>query len=400
MALTDTAIRNAKPRDKEFKLTDGGGLYLLVKPNGSRLWNMAYRFDGRQKKLSIGVYPTVGLAAARAAREAARTTLVGGVDPSLKKRLDKIASADAAATTFQIVAVDFIAHRKKEGAAERTIKKHEWLLSQVYPAIGRRPISQITSPEVVDILKRIEKSGRLETAREVRAICSRVFRYAIVTARAVNDPCAALVGATAAPTVTHHAAIFDPKEIGGLMRAVRGYTGTIETRAAIQLMALTFMRSEELRYAVWSEFDLEGTRQWMLPAKRMKMPRPHIVPLSRQAVALLTELKAKSTTPLLFPGIRSRTRPISENTINAALRRMGYATDEMTGHGFRRMASTALNEHGFEPDWVERQLAHKDPNKIRRAYNAAEYLPQRTTMMQWWADYLDRLAIDEEDLIG
>jgi integrase len=397
--LTDTAIRAAKPKDKPYKIADSGGLYLLVKPNGTRTWNLRYRFGPKDKKLSIGVYPRVGLAAARAAREDAKDLLVNGTDPALKKRLDKMARLVSQDVTFRKIADEFVARRKADRAAARTIKKHEWLLKQAMSALGDRPISDITSPEVYAVLKKIEKSGRLETARAVRSICGRVFRYAIVTARAHQDPCAPLVGSTVAPTVTHHAAIFDPDEIGALIRAICGYTGDSSTRNALKLMPLTFVRSEELRFAVWGEFDLPAAT-WSIPSARMKMKLPHIVPLSRQAVDLLTEMMESAKTSLLFPGIRSPKRPISDGTINAALRRMGYATDEMTGHGFRRMASTVLNENGFKSDWIERQLAHKEPNKIRRAYNAAEHLPGRVTMMQWWADWLDRVAEDDEDLIG
>lgn len=400
--LSDMAVRSAKGRERDYKLSDGGGLHLLVKPSGSRLWRLAYRFAGKQKSLSIGPYPTVGLADARTEREKAKRTLKEGLDPSRKKRLDKIEAHTKTNNTFKLVAEELIVRYQAEGAAERTIDKTRWLLELAYPSLGGLPISEITAADIYRVLRRIEKSGRLESARRLRSVVGRVFRYAIVTARATQDPSITLIGATLAPKITHHAAIFEPKKLGELMRAIRGYDGNQSTRVAMQLMALTFPRSEELRYAEVDQFDLGEAALWSIPAARTKMGRPHLVPLARQTIDLLRPL-LEDRNPrhkLLFPSVRSWLRPISENTVNAALRRMGYSSDEMTGHGFRRTASTALNEHGFDSDHIERQLAHKDMNRIREAYNAAEFLDQRREMMQWWADRLDLLAVDEDDLIG
>jgi integrase len=399
MALTELEVRSAKARAKDYKLSDAFGLYLLVRTNGSKAWNLAYRFSGKQKKLTLGAYPLVGLGAARAARETARKTLAGGQDPSVVKRLAKITAAVSSANTFKVVAEEWLLRRTADGATPGTIKKHTWLLSLAYPMLGNRPVADIMPPEVLEILARVEKTGRLESAVRLRSTCSAVFRFAIRTARAIHDPTVPLRGATLAPKVTHHAAILDPKRIGPLVRSLRGYDGNFATRSALQLVALTFVRSKELRFAAKSEFDLDAGI-WTLSAERMKMTLPHFVPLSRQAVAVVREAMGMTPGELLFPAVRSITRPISENTINAALRRMGYGTTDMTGHGFRRMASTVLNEHGFHRDWIERQLAHKDKNQVREAYNAAEYLPGRKIMMQWWADFLDRLAEDDEDLIG
>lgn len=403
MPLSDASVRNAKTRESDYKLSDGGGLYLLVKANGSRLWNMAYRFGGKQKKLSIGVYPVVGLADARNARLAAKKSLNGGEDPSLKKRLAKLAGANAADNTFRKLGDEFVARRKAEEAAPRTIKKYKQNLKHAYRRLGDRPITAITAADIFEVLKGIEKAGHLETAREVRSLVDRVFRLAIVTARATDNPAVSLVGATRAPPDSHYAAIFEPQAVGALMRAIRGYEGGDVTRLAMTIMALTFARSEELRGAKPGELDLEGDEpMWTIPTERTKMKRgPHFVPLARGTVAAFRELLELNASPsILFPGIRSVHRPISDGTINAALRRMGYSSEEMTGHGFRRTASTLLNEQGWDEDWIERQLSHKDPNKVRGAYNAAEYLPGRRRMMQAWADYLDRLAADEDDLIG
>jgi integrase len=397
VALSDAAVRSAKPRSADYKIADGHGLYLLVRPGGSRLWNLAYRFAGRQKKLSFGAYPVVGLADARAKREEAKRCLAAGDDPGLRKRLAKLASGISAANTFDVVAQEWLARLAADGRDAKTIKKQRWLLKQATPWIGARPIAEITPPEVFDILKRIEASGRLETARGVRTTCSAVFRHAIVTARCVQDPCVPLAGATVAPSVRHHAALVEPRAVAGLLAAMAGYEGDPSTRAALGLLPLTFVRSSELRLARWAEFDFDAAI-WTIPAARMKgrvaNKKEHIVPLSRQALALVKALwSARGSDTLLFPSLRSPKRPISDNTINAALRRMGYDKTQMTGHGFRTMASTVLNEHGWDDDWIERQLAHVETNKTRRAYNAAEYLEGRTRMMQWWADWLEDLAL-------
>lgn len=418
MALSDLGARNAKPKAQKYKLSDAHGLYLTVLPSGAKAWKMAYRFGGKQRELTIGSYPLVGLAQARAKRDEARKLLEKGEDPGIRKRLDRLATAEVSATTFKLIGDEWIKRAEDEreralkvaqetgqrytGKSELTIEKRRWLLTLANPKLGHRPISQIKPIEVLEVLQTIERTGRLETARRLRSTISRVFRYAIVTARAEIDPSAPLVGATQPPVVKHHAAITDPKLVGPLMRAIDGYQGRGRTvRVALELLARVFVRSSELRFAAWPEFDLDGAL-WSIPPERMKMDLPHLVPLSWQSVKLLRTWREESVGDLVFPGERSIRRPISENTINGALRIMGYEKVDMTGHGFRTMASTTLHEQGWDSDWVERQLAHKDKNEIRAAYNAAEYLDGRRQMMQAWSDFLDREAapIDDEDLIG
>jgi integrase len=389
MALTDTAIRTTKPRAKPFKLTDGGGLHLLVNPNGAKLWRLAYRFGGKQKTLALGTYPSVTLAAARSRRNAAREFLAKGIDPALKRKLDK----QSAAITFRVVGLELLDKLERELRAPATLAKTQWLLEFAFAAFGDRPIGQITAPEILLALRPIEARGKYETARRLRSTCGMVFRYAVATARAERDPSADLRGALITPTVKHRAAIVEPKAIGALMRAIDGFEGHASIALALRLAPLVFVRPGELRHAQWIQFDLDKA-VWRIPAEKMKMRRPHRVPLSRQALAILKEL-APLTGHLrwLFPSVRSVTRPISENTLNAALRRLGYGSNEMTAHGFRSMAATRLSEMGrWSRDAIERQLAHEEQNAVRRAYtHAAEYWSERVAMMQAWADYLEEL---------
>jgi integrase len=396
MALTDKGIQAARGEAKPYKMADGQGLYLLVRPDGARYWRMDYRFMGKRKTLAFGVYPETSLAEARQQRDAARKLLKDDKDPSAQKKLDKLTATIAAENTFKVVAEEWLAKRVVEGKSEATLAKDRWLMEAfAYPTLGERPIGEIEPPELLATLRVAEKKGLYETARRLRSTCGRVFRYGIATGRATRDPAADLQGALIAPKVTHRAAILDPKGVGVLIRTIRGYDGKPTTRIALQLLALVFVRPVELRYAEWQEFDVEAAL-WRIPAARMKMRAPHTVPLSRQALGLLRELKELGGNGrFLLPSLRSPQRPISENTLNAALRRLDYGKDEMTGHGFRRIASTLLNEQGFNRDWIERQLAHQDDDEIRAAYNAAEYLAERTKMMQAWADYLDRLAVAE-----
>jgi integrase len=396
MALSDVGIRNLKPRAADYKVADGGGLHLLVRPGGSRLWRLAYRFSGRQKTLSFGAYPVVGLAEARAARTEAKRLLSQGADPGASRKAQKASTRQAAEETFAAVSEDWLARIEADGRDWKTLRKQRYLLAQATPFLGPRPVREITSREVFEVLKRIEASGRLDTARAVRTTCSQVFRHAIVTARADQDPTVPLVGATRAPAVVHHAAIFEPGKLAALMAAIGGYDGDPSTRTALRLLPYVIVRSSELRLARWAEFDL-SSRLWTIPGERMKGRkidgRPHLVPLSAQAVQILgAHWQARLSDDLVFPGLRGG-RPISDNTINAALRRLGYDKTEMTGHGFRRTASTILNEQGWNRDWIERQLAHVEKDKVRRAYNAAEYLEGRASMMQAWADWLDDLAL-------
>jgi integrase len=389
--LNDTRVRAAKPCQRPIKISDSGGLYLLITPHGSKLWRLAYRFRGKQKTLAIGAYPTFTLKAARDKREEAKLLLANGVDPSTERRLARqITSTE---NTFKAVADEVLAKLEKEGRADVTLTKKRWLLDFAYPAFGHRPIGEITAPEVLSVLRRVEARGRYETARRLRSTCGTIFRYAIATGRAERDPSADLRGALTSPKPNHRAAIVDPVGIGELLRAIDGYDGLPMTKAALRLAPLVFVRPGELRHAEWLEFDLAAA-EWRIPSAKMKMRRPHRVPLSRQALDVLRDLQPMSGGGrFLFPSIRSTVRPMSENTLNAALRRLGYGTDEMTTHGFRTMASTRLNEmSGWNPDAIERQLAHQEQDDVRRAYvHAAEYWPERVKMMQAWADYLDEL---------
>jgi integrase len=389
--LNDTRVRTTKPCQRPIKLSDSGGLYLLIAPHGSKLWRLAYRFGGKQKTLAIGAYPTFTLKAARDKREQAKRLLANGVDPSTQRRLEK--QITSTGNTFKAVAEEVLAKLEKEGRADVTLTKKRWLLDFAYPAFGHRPIAEITAPEVLSVLRRVEARGRYETARRLRSTCGTIFRYAIATGRAERDPSADLRGALTSPKVNHRAAIVDPVGIGALLRAIDGYDGLPMTKAALRLAPLVFVRPGELRHAEWLEFDLAAA-EWRIPSVKMKMRRPHRVPLSRQALDVLRDLQPMSGGGrFLFPSVRSTVRPMSENTLNAALRRLGYGTDEMTTHGFRTMASTRLNEmSGWNPDAIERQLAHQEQDDVRRAYvHAAEYWPERVKMMQAWADYLDEL---------
>ena len=389
MPLTDTAIRNAKPGGKLVKLSDGGGLYLMIQPHGTKLWRLAYRFSGKQKLLAFGIYPTVTLAEARARRDAAKQLLVDGIDPSVRRKLEKLASV----VTFRLVAEELLDKMQREGRAPRTLIKTRWLLDFAFPVIGERPIAKVSALELLDVLRKIEARGNYETARRLRSTCGMVFRYAIATGRAERDPSVDLRGALTAPKVKHRATILDPASIGGLLRAIDGFEGQPTTRAALRLASLVFVRPGELRYAEWKEFDFDQA-VWSISAEKMKMRRPHRVPLSRQAIVILKDLQAiTGELRWLFPSVRSTVRPISENTLNAALRRLGYGPDAMTAHGFRAMASTRLNEMGvWNADAIERQLGHQEENAVRRAYtHGAEYWVERVAMMQAWADYLEEL---------
>jgi integrase len=392
MGLTALAIKAAKGRDKQYKLTDSGGLHLLVLRSGQRYWRMNYRYLGRYKTLAFGVWPDVDLADARAKRDEARKLLANGRDPSEQNKLDKIAASVAAANTFKAVAEERYVKAEKEGLALATLNKIRWLLDFAYPSLGNRPIAEILPHELLLVLRKFEAKGRHESAKRLRSTCGQVFRYAIATARANRDISADLRGALASVKVTHRAAITRPVEVGSLLRVIDGYEGSPATLAALKLLPHVFVRPGELRHAEWNEFDLEDA-VWTIPAVKMKMRRGRRVPLSRQALAIISGIETDTRlSPFLFPSLRSAKRPMSENTINAALRRLGYAQDEMTAHGFRAMASTLLNEMGkWNPDAIERQLAHADGNKVRRAYTRGEYWDERVRMMQHWSDYLDQL---------
>lgn len=387
MPLSEVAARAAKPTHKPYKLSDEKGLYLLVKPNGSRLWRYKYRHAGIEKLLALGAYPTVPLREARERREAARKLVWDRIDPGAKRKLEK----QERATTFAAVAQEWLDTKKGSLTESTWLRDRDQLMKMVRPYLGSRPVGEIEAPELLAILKRLENRGVRDTAHRVRAVCGRVFRYAIATGRATRDISADLKGALAPKRAQSYAAITDPAKVGELLRAIEGHEGQAATRAAIRLAPYVFVRPGELRAAEWSEFDLSG-REWRIPAERMKMREAHIVPLSRQAVAILLEIQPLTGgSRYLFPALGRHERPLSENTLGAALRRMGYSSDEMTAHGFRTIASTLLNEQGWNPDLIELQLAHKERNKVRAAYNRAQRLEERRKMMQAWADYIDGL---------
>jgi integrase len=392
MPLTDTAIKAAKPSAKAYKLADGGGLFLTVTPSGGRLWRMKFRHAGKEGLLSFGAYPEISLKDARSRRDDARKLLAHGRNPALEKRRAAEAAVVSAANTFKAVADELIAKSKAEGQAERTIAKARWLLTLLDP-IASRPIAEIEPYELLAALKRVEVTGRHESAVRALSLASRVFRYAIATQRAPRDMAADLRGALTAPRVKHYAAIIDPQAVGELLRAIDGFSGKgWSTKLALRLAPHVFARPGELRQMEWPEVDLEEA-VWAIPAGKMKMRRPHVVPLSSQALAILKEAQPLSGRGrFVFPGIRTPLRPLSENTLNAALRRLGYGADEMTTHGFRSTASTLLNESGkWSSDAIERALAHADDDKVRAAYHRGAHWNERVEMAQWWSDHLDAL---------
>jgi integrase len=388
--LTDVAIKAEKPSSQPRKVADGGGLHLLVNPNGNKLWRFSYRFGGKQKTMAMGVYPATSLKEARDKREDAKKLLERGIDPSVQRKEDKLlATADR---SFKTIAEELIQKYETEGSTPKTIKKMRWLMGLVYPDIGGLQIEQITTPMLLASLRKIEAKKLYESARRCRSTCGQVFRYAIATGRGGRDLSVDLRDALITPQVKHRATIVEPVKIGGLLRAIDGYDGTLTTKLALRLAPLVFVRPGELRHAEWTEFTYET--EWRIPAEKMKMRRPHRVPLSRQAREIVREVKEIGiNSKYLFPSVRSNDQPMSENTVTAALRRMGYSGDEMTGHGFRGMASTLLNEMGkWNPDAIERQLAHVEGNDARKAYiHLAEFWDERVQMMQVWADCLDTL---------
>ncbi len=396
MPLTQFAIVKAATKDKPYKLSDGDGLHLLVQPGGSKLWRLRYRFAGRENMMALGAFPTTSLAEARARRDQAKKLIEVGTDPSVRKKLDKISVATSAQNTFGAVAAEYLANMKESDVAESTLSKNRWLLEDLAAPLAGRPIAEIIPAEILEVLKRIEKTGRRETARRLRGTMGSVFRYAIVTLRATTDPTVVLRGALLTPKVQHRAALTDEKQLGSLMLAIDEYDGWPTLRAALQLVALTMTRPGDVRGMRRSEIDFDKA-VWRIPAERMKMRRPHDVPLSKQAIKTLQEIWSLSDNgDLVLPSIRSVKKPLSENAMNSALRRMGYTKEEMTAHGFRSSASTILNERGVNSDVIEAALGHQDENAIRRAYNRATYWPERVKLMQAWADMLDdfkKLAI-------
>lgn len=397
MALNDTMIRAAKPREKAWKLADEKGLYLLVTPAGSKLWRLKFRLNGKEKKLSFGAHPDVPLKEARRLRDEARSAKAAGIDPARAKQADKIAAKLGASNSFEAIAEEFIEKMAKEGMAEATLSKARWFLDHLRRPIGKLPIADIKPHEILVVLQRVEKAGKRETANRVRSFASRVFRYAVSTARAENDPAHVLRGALSTPIVKHHAAIIDPIQLGGLLRAIDGYSGEFATIIALKLTPHIFQRPGEVRQMQWKELDLDKAI-WSLPVLRMKQRKPHSVPLSTQSVALIREMKSiTGNGKYVFPSVRSKERPMSENTINGALRRLGFTGSEMTAHGFRTTASTLLNESGkWQPDAIERSLSHAEKNQVRAAYNRGSYWDERVKMAQWWSDHLDSLRLGAE----
>lgn len=405
MALTTVAIRNAKPKANPYKLTDEKGLFLLVQPSGGLLWRFKYRVDGSdadgnpkrvEKKLGLGTFPDVGLKDARELRDQARALLAKGIDPAEKKRRDAHAAKISAANTFASVAEAFIAKNERDGLAANTIIKRRWFVRLLQKSIGNRPIAELQPFDVLEAVRPFEAAKNDEKAHRTLQFIGSVFRYAVANQMARSDPTRDLRGALAKRRPKHLAAIFEPRRVGELLRAIDGYEGQGPpiTRIALQLSPYVFVRPGELRRAEWAELDLDAGI-WRIPAAKMKGRQEHVVPLSVQAVELFRSAQAHTGTGgFVFPSIRTSRKPMSENTVNAALRRLGFTGDEMTAHGFRAMASTLLNESGkWSPDAIERALAHKDKDAVRAAYHRGAHWSERVAMAQWWADYLDNLKV-------
>ncbi|RVT93134.1 tyrosine-type recombinase/integrase [Sphingomonas crocodyli] len=392
MALTPLDVRNAKPRAIPYKLADEKGLFLLVQPSGARLWRLKYRFHKVERKLSLGHYPEVSLKEARDRRDDARRMVEGGADPIAVRRREKLEGELRAATTFRLVADEYLEKMEAEGKSDATMKKARWFRDLLDRDIGPLPVADIMPQELLAALRKLERRGHRETANRTRAFASRVCRYAIVTARATTNPADVLRGALIAPRTKHHAALTDPKDVGEMLRAIDGYTGQAETLLALQLAPHLYVRPGELRKAEWSEIDTKAA-VWRIPAHKMKMKQEHAVPLSRQVLGYLKQLKAIGRNSVyLFPSLSSPLRPMCENTLNSALRRMGYGKDDMTSHGFRATAATLLNESGlWHPDAIERSLAHGERNGVRAAYHRGAHWDERVRMAQWWSDHLDKL---------
>ena len=394
MPLTDTKARNAKPRDKQYKLFDNDGLFLLVSPTGGKWWRFKYRLGGKERLISLGTYPEVSLAQARGRRDEARKQVADGIDPSQARKTLKAAKGQNE-STFEVVAREWHTKFTPTWTPGHAITIRSRLELNVFPWIGKRPIIEIKAPELLMVLRRIESRGALETAHRIRVICGQVFRYAIATGRAERDPAADLRGALPPVKPKHHSAMTDPKKVAGLLRAIDGYQGSLVTRCALRLAPLLFVRPGELRQMEWAEIDFDAA-EWNIRAEKMKARTPHLVPLATQALQLLREVRPLTGEGrYVFPSPRTPQRPMSNNAILAALRRMGFEKDEMTGHGFRALARTILDEIlQVPPHLIEHQLAHKVRDPLGRAYNRTQHLPERREMMQTWADYLDNLKGD------
>ena len=391
MPLTETQIRNLKPESSPKKHFDGEGLFLYVTPAGSKLWRMAYRFEGKAKLLSFGKYPIVSLRDARARRDEAKSQLDKGVDPSAVKKQQKREREAVARDTFENFAREWHKVRTAAYSADYAKAILYRLETYVFPAIGRTPVTRLAPMDILAVVKPLDDKGHHETASRVLQIIGQIFRYAVILGKGRQNPVTDLRGALKPHKVVHRASVTSPPKVGQLLRDIDRYEGYFPLVCALKLAPMVFTRPSELRAAEWKEFDLTKG-EWRIPAERMKMRETHIVPLSRQALTVLEELRLYSSDgKYLFPSIRTSVRPISDATMLNALRRMGYEKHEMSVHGFRSLASTLLNESGYNADWIERQLAHSERNGVRAAYNYAEYLPERRRMMQEWADYLDEL---------
>jgi integrase len=387
MPLTDVAVRAAKPLEKSYKLADGQGMYLEVMPNGSKYWRLKYRIDGKEKRMALGVYPAVTLLAARRARDEIKEQLRSGLDPSHEKKRVKAQRSLDRVNSFEPIAREWHEQRKQSWSEGHAVRIMKLLERELFPGLGARPIAEIMAPELLAVIRKIESRDAIELAHKAIQATSQIFRYAIATGRAERDPAPDLRGALKTRSVVHMKRVSEA-ELPELMQKISAYDGDLQTRLALQFMALTFVRTSELRFAEWTEID-EKKKEWRIPAEKMKMRTPHIVPLSKQTLEVIAKLRElNGHSQFLFPSRSSSKKPMSENTILYALYRMGYHS-RMTGHGFRGLASTILNEHSFNRDWIERQLAHSERDGVRAAYNHAEYLPERRKMMQWWGDYLN-----------
>jgi integrase len=390
MSLSDAKVRNAKPKNKPYKLADGEGLFLVIKPSGSKYWRLRYFIAGKEKLLALGVYPEISLGDARDRRAQARKLLAAGKDPGEAKKEVKRVTALRSANAFETIAREWYEKRTHEWAPRSAKTMLSRLEQHILPKLGERPVTEITPPEVLEMARVVEARGNLETARRVMQICGQVFMYAIATGRAERNPVPDLRGALKTPVAKHYSFLV-ASDLPDYLKKLKTYDGSVQTRLALRLLLLTFVRTQELRGAQWAEIDWDKA-DWRIPAERMKMNELHIVPLSKQAIAVLRELQRHSANrPYLFPNEHNPATFMSENTMLYALYRMGYHS-RTTAHGFRSTASTILNEHGFRADVIERQLAHCERDSVRAAYNHAQYLPERRKMMEWWADYLDELA--------
>ncbi len=391
MPLSDTAIRAAKPKDKPYKLYDAGGLFIIVTPAGGKWWRFKYRLGGKEKLLSLGTYPDTGLKEARVKRDEARKLITQGIDPSAQRQAVKASLTSTAADSFEVVTREWFGKHVVNLAPSYAKKVHSLFERRIFPVVGAKPIAEVDPTDILNAARLVEQTGAIETAHRLIQICGQVFRYAIATGRTKYDVSTGLHAALPRVNVKHMAALTDKKRIGELLRAIDAYGGFFPMRCALRLAPLLFVRPGELQKAEWVEFDFTA-KEWRLPASKMKMRQRHIVPLSRQALNILAELQPYTGNGrFLFPSIRTDAKPISIESMLVAIRSMGFTKDEMTVHGFRGMASTLLNEMGYNRDWVERQLAHGERNSVRAAYNYAEYLPERRRMMQEWADFLDGL---------